>query len=104
VGGRKGEAGPLRHEPYRIEIRRKATKAFAQLPKADQRRIAHDIDLLAADPRPSGQSKQLDKDIYRIRTGNYRSVYHVNDIDRLVLVLLIGHRRFVYDAYSRRDW
>lgn len=104
MGGRKGEARPLRHEPYRIEIRRKATKAFEQLPRADQRRIAHDIDLLAADPRPAGQAKQLEKDIYRIRTGNYRSIYQVSDADRLVLVLVIGHRRYVYDAYGRGDW
>jgi mRNA interferase RelE/StbE len=103
VGKGKEEARPLRHEAYRIEIRRKATKALAQLPKADQRRIAYDIDLLAADPRPAGQAKQLDKDIYRVRTGNYRSIYQVNDADRLVLVLVIGHRRFVYDAYGRGD-
>lgn len=103
MGGRQGEARPLRHEPYRIKIRRKATKALELLPKADQRRIAHDIDLLAADPRPAGLAKQLDKDIYRVRTGHYRSRYQVSDADRLVLVLVIGHRRFVYKEYGRGD-
>jgi mRNA interferase RelE/StbE len=103
VGRGKDEARPLSRQRYRIEIRRKATKALAKLPKADQRRIAHDIDRLADDPRPPGQAKQLDKDIYRVRSGDYRTIYQVNERDWLVLVLVIGHRRFVYDAYARGE-
>ena len=100
--GRQGEARPVRKR-YWIKIRRKAAKELRKLPEPDRLRIAHDIDLLASDPRPAGRVKQLDKDIYRIRTGNYRSIYEVRDADRIVLVLVIGHRRYVYEQFGRGD-
>lgn len=100
--GRQGEARPVRKR-YWIEIRRKAAKELRKLPEPDRLRIAHDIDLLALDPRPAGRVKQLDKDIYRIRTGKYRSIYQVRDSDRVVLVLVIGHRSYVYERYGRGE-
>jgi mRNA-degrading endonuclease RelE of RelBE toxin-antitoxin system len=71
------------------------------LPKADQLRIWNDLNLLAAAPRPIGRAEQIEKDIFRIPTGRYRSVYRVLDDDRLVAVFLIGHRRYVYDFLRR---
>lgn len=100
--GRQGEARPVRKR-YWIEIRRKAAKELRRVPEPDRLRIAQDIDQLATDPRPAGRVKQLDKDIYRIRTGNYRSIYQVRDSERLVTVLVIGHRRFVYEEFDRSD-
>jgi mRNA-degrading endonuclease RelE of RelBE toxin-antitoxin system len=70
------------------------------MPKENQRRIRDDI---AATPRPVGRAEQVDKDIFRIATGRYRSVYRVLDIDRLVAVFLIGHRRYVYDLLERTN-
>jgi mRNA interferase RelE/StbE len=52
------------------------------------------------DPRP-GSVKQLDKGIYRLRTGNYRVIYQVQDEIVLILILRIGHRKDVYRALSR---
>jgi mRNA interferase RelE/StbE len=59
-------------------------------------RIRAAIDLLAADPRPPGAVKLASRDDYRIRVGDYRIVYAVDDAERLVLVARIAHRREVY--------
>lgn len=59
-------------------------------------RIAAAIDGLATDPRPSGAVKLAGRDDFRIRVGDYRIVYAVDDAERLVLVARIAHRRDVY--------
>jgi mRNA interferase RelE/StbE len=54
---------------------------------------------LSADPRPHGCRKLAGtSDRYRIRVGDYRIIYRVDDGKVTVLVLLIGHRREVYDG------
>jgi len=103
VGGRQGKPRPLEPPLYRVKLHPKAAKELAALPKEDQRRVRDDIDLLAATPRPVGRAEQIDKDIYRIATGRYRSVYRVLDSDRLVAVFLIGHRRNVYEVLERTN-
>jgi len=59
-------------------------------------RVANVIDGLAADPRPRGSAKLAGRDDFRIRVGDYRIVYAVDDAERLVLVARIAHRREVY--------
>jgi mRNA interferase RelE/StbE len=59
-------------------------------------RLRAAIDALAAEPRPRGAEKLAGRDGYRIRVGDYRVVYAVDDGDRLVLVARIAHRREVY--------
>lgn len=54
------------------------------------------IDALAEDPRPRGATKLAGRDDYRIRVGDYRVVYAVDDAARLVIVARIAHRREVY--------
>jgi mRNA interferase RelE/StbE len=54
------------------------------------------IDALADDPRPSGCAKLAGRDDYRIRVGDYRVVYAVDDDKRVVLIARIAHRREVY--------
>lgn len=52
--------------------------------------------LLAEDPRPPGSSKLRGREEWRIRTGDYREIYEIDDEAREVLVIDIGHRRDVY--------
>lgn len=82
---------------YQVLVSRQAHKALAGLPRKEQRRIAVAIDLLADHPRPPKCiALQGERDIYRIRVGDYRIVYFVQD-DRLIIeVIRIGHRRDVY--------
>jgi len=62
-----------------------------------QRRIQAAIELLALNPRPAG-AKQLvgGAGAWRVRTGDYRVVYEIHDHVLMVLVIVIGHRREVY--------
>lgn len=59
-------------------------------------RIRAAIDALATDPRPRGAVKLAGRDDFRIRVGDCRIVYAVDDRDRLVIVGRIAHRREVY--------
>ena len=56
------------------------------------------VDSLAEDPRPQGAIKLAGRNDYRVRVGDYRIVYAVDDEERLVVVARIAHRREVYRA------
>ena len=73
-----------------------AVRAFRRLRGAVCDRIETAIDGLAADPRPRGAAKLAGRDDFRVRVGDYRIVYAVDDTERLVLVARIAHRREVY--------
>jgi len=82
---------------YRITILPAALGQLAELPRLDQRRIKASIDRLAVDPRPAGVKKlQGMREFLRLRSGNYRIIYTVEDDRRMVLIIRIGHRRDVY--------
>lgn len=59
-------------------------------------RIREAVDALAVEPRPRGAVKLAGRDDFRIRVGDYRLVYAVDDTERTVLVARIAHRREVY--------
>ena len=81
---------------YEIEITRTAEKQFKKLPKTDQRRVAGVILDLASDPHPMGSKKLTDyKDVYRVRTGQYRILYSVAKRKLVVIIFKIGHRKGV---------
>ncbi|HVV95695.1 MAG TPA: type II toxin-antitoxin system RelE/ParE family toxin [Rhodanobacteraceae bacterium] len=72
------------------------TKDLRGLPKADVRKILRLAESLRDDPRPSGSVKLLGEERYRVRQGDYRIVYAVDDGLVIVTVVKIGHRRDVY--------
>ena len=59
-------------------------------------RIAAAIDGLAINPRPTGTAKLAGRGDFRIRVGDYRIVYAVDDAERIVIIARIAHRRDVY--------
>lgn len=85
---------------YRIEFTRPAQKELSKLAKSIQpkqlRRIRDTIDGLAEDPRPLKAESVETTDYLRVRTGDYRIVYQVEEEVLTVLVVRIGHRREVY--------
>jgi mRNA interferase RelE/StbE len=82
---------------YRIEFVKQAVKQFKALPNQEQQRLKPKIDALAKEPRPTGVVKLSGQDeLYRIRVGNYRVIYNIEDNQLLILVVKIGHRRDVY--------
>lgn len=82
---------------YKIEFAKQAAKQFKALPRQEQQRLKTKIDNLENDPRPSGVIKLSgEKDLYRIRVGNYRIIYSIQDTRLLILIVKIGHRKDVY--------
>ena len=84
---------------YTIEISTSAAKAVDKLEKANRLRVVGAIELLSVDPRPPG-AKMLrggEQGRWRVRVGDYRIVYAIEDDRLLVLVLRVAHRREVYD-------
>jgi mRNA interferase RelE/StbE len=81
---------------YRITIKKSAAKELEGLPRRDLRRIINRIRSLAANPRPYGSQKLLAHDCYRIRQGDYRVAYTIDDKALLVDIVKIGHRKEVY--------
>ena len=83
---------------YRLAILPSAQRELAAIPSKEQKRINERILRLADTPRPRGITVlQGQKDTYyRLRVGNYRIIYQIQDKMLLILVIKIGHRREVY--------
>ena len=81
---------------WRVEFETRARREYLDLPGDVQERLADAIDDLAKDPRPPGCKRLKGQDGYRIRKGDYRILYTVNDARRVVQVYRIGNRRDVY--------
>ena len=83
---------------YSLQIKRSASKELEGVAQqSDRRRLVTRIQALGTDPRPPRCEKLSGhRDRYRLRQGDYRVVYSVDDIERVVLVVKVGHRREVY--------
>lgn len=82
---------------YRIELRPAAVGALRKLDPQVRRRIQGAIALLAQDPRPPGARAMQGRPGFRVRVGDYRIPYTLQDDVLLVVVVRLGHRRDVYD-------
>jgi mRNA interferase RelE/StbE len=82
--------------PYQIIVKRTAEKELDALPSSVRDRIAVRLLRLEEDPRPSGSLKLQGQDGYRLRVGDYRVLYSVDDRTQLITIFAIGHRREVY--------
>jgi mRNA interferase RelE/StbE len=81
---------------YSLLIKPSALKELEAIPLKDRRRIVTRIEGLAADPRPHGCEKLSGLEQYRVRRGNHRVIYSVDDEAGTVGIVKIGHRRDVY--------
>lgn len=81
---------------YKVYFRESVEKDFRTIPRKDIVKILHRIELLASDPRPPGVEKLTGQNRYRLRQGNYRIVYSVQDREPSVWIVKIGHRKDVY--------
>ncbi len=81
---------------YKLFIKPSAVKELASIPQGDRRRLVRRIESLAANPRPLSNEKLSGEDKYRVRRGNYRVIYLVNDESGEVIAFKVGHRREVY--------
>ena len=83
---------------YSLSIKASAEKELARSgSNADRRRLIVKINALAANPRPPGCEKLSgERDLYRVRQGDYRIVYSIADQILTIEIIKIGHRREVY--------
>jgi mRNA interferase RelE/StbE len=85
-------------EMYKIIIGKSALKQLQNIPEKEKLKISAQVDSLAGNPRPQGvkKLKGITEDLYRIRSGNYRIVYSIEDKIRLVDIRQIGNRKDIY--------
>jgi len=83
---------------YTVELKPPARKELEALPDDLLARVVHKLESLAGNPRPTGCRKLRGyKDQWRVRVGDWRVIYIIDDKAKLVSVTRIGHRREVYE-------
>ena len=83
---------------YKIVIKQSVAKDLRPIPNKDVKHILQRIEQLAQDPRPPGSEKLSGEEKYRVRQGNYRILYRIEDEILTVFIVKIGHRRDVYQS------
>ncbi len=81
---------------YSVGVERRAQKQIARLSTVMRDRVEAALRALADDPRPRGTRELQGREGRRLRVGDYRVVYEVDDDQRVVTVLQVAHRRNVY--------
>ncbi|MGP8214571.1 MAG: type II toxin-antitoxin system RelE family toxin [Bacteroidia bacterium] len=83
---------------YRITFKKGAIKELQRLPSFTVKNISRAINKLAENPRPDGCKKLVDskENMWRIRVGDYRVLYVIEDKIQIVDIRRIGHRKDIY--------
>ena len=81
---------------YTVEIKRSAEKEMDRLPDTIHKQISEKILALETNPRPPGTKKLHGEEGYRLRMGDYRVLYTIDDQTRQVFVYSVAHRREAY--------
>ncbi len=81
---------------YKIQVKKSAKKELGKIPKNELLEILEKIKSLSNDPHPTGSIKLTNQEKYRVRMGNYRMLYKVEDNFLTVFVVKVGHRKDIY--------
>jgi len=81
---------------YKVELRRRVQHKLDSLPEKDHDMVIDALLSLEENPIPRGVEKIRGKELWRIRKGDYRVIYDINDDAKFVTVVRIGHRKDVY--------
>ena len=81
---------------YKIEFKKSAVKELYSIPKNELEKLITQIHNLAENPRPVGCKKLSKDEKYRIRVGNYRILYLIEDNKLTIFIVKVGHRKNVY--------
>jgi len=81
---------------YKIFLMPSIDKELRKIPKTEQIKILKRIKALAVNPRPHGCEKLTDQNKYRIRQGDYRIIYTIEDNELIAWVIKVGHRKDIY--------
>ena len=83
---------------YRIQIKPPASRDLDTLPDKEVQKILSRIAQLQEEPRPIGVQKLTNEEGYRIRSGNYRILFEIDETIKTILIYRIKHRK---DAYKK---
>ncbi len=81
---------------FNLVFKESVFRDLKEIPKQDVQRILERINALRDDPHPPGSVKLSGKEYYRVRQGNYRIIYGVQDAQLVVMVIKVGRRREIY--------
>jgi mRNA interferase RelE/StbE len=81
---------------HSVLVKASVAKELDAVPRKDLQRIVKKIGSLAMNPRPNGCEKLSSLERYRLRQGDYRIIYAIDDSVRQVMVVKVGHRSDVY--------
>jgi len=81
---------------YELFFKESVWKELKKIPHVALKKILSRIEELGINPRPTGCEKLTGHEFYRIRQGNYRIVYSIQDSELTVWVIKVGHRKNVY--------
>ena len=81
---------------YELRIVRSAEREISRFPSAVRTRLSKRIISLEESPRPRGARKLTGREEYRLRVGDYRILYIIDDRNQIVTILAAGHRQEVY--------
>jgi mRNA interferase RelE/StbE len=81
---------------YRLEVSQTAHRQILKLPVKTQERVNKAIAGLANDPRPAGSKKLTNREGYRVRVGDYRILYSVDDATKTAVIYRVMSRGDVY--------
>jgi|TARA_B110000881_G_C18486719_1_gene469557 mRNA interferase RelE/StbE len=81
---------------YKLQIKKSAEKELRKIPKRELIKIINKIQNLSEDPHPVGSIKLSNQEKYRLRIGNYRVLYKVEDNILTIFIIKVGHRKDIY--------
>ena len=87
---------------YRIELTKSAVKELERLPAKTHDKIIQHLVQLEQNPRIFGSEKLAGIDAYKLRVGNYRIVYEIDDTKEIVRVVMVDDRKQVYQRLRRK--
>ena len=82
---------------YKVIIEKRVLKDIENIPKDSFVKILNVIEELACNPYPPNIKKLKGREAWRIRVGNYRIIYQINNDELKILIIKIGHRKDIYD-------
>ena len=81
---------------YKIFFKKSVWKDFQSIPDKDLKKILNRIESLSSNPRLPGSQKLSGQERYRLRQGQYRIVFSIQDEELTVWVVKVGHRKGIY--------
>ena len=82
---------------YRIEVKKSAAKALKKIPKGDKKRIIEKIDSLAENlPSLDTTKMKGNNPFHKVRTGDFRIIYEIQEDVLVILIVKVGHRKDIY--------